>query len=325
MSRLDYETTVGAAAEILRRGRQPSATAVVQHLGYGSKSTAVKHLNRWREELDRGGFVLPPVIPESLAKHVEAFWSAAYELATRELDEERATLRDEKVQLDKALGAALEDLERVRKQAEELGNSAADYREQVEQTAKLADERALTIEQLREELKANEERASRTLSDITAKAERDLERRTFAWEKETAELKAVIETRDRELARERQRYESDTGQWMCEVSALRDETRALNEKLREESSKREQAVLAGEKARASLQRDRAELQNTVWQKDQEIDQLREQLASQAAQHERDVERLQEQVGRQDGELARLRNENERLQDLLQQALSSGGA
>ena len=79
---LSYDETITAATHLLQAGRNPSASAIIDHLGHGSKSTALKHLDTWRQSLQRHAFQLPPTLPDRLLEPLETFWNAAVAIAS---------------------------------------------------------------------------------------------------------------------------------------------------------------------------------------------------------------------------------------------------
>jgi len=228
---LSYERVVEAATAMLRIGQNPSASAVIERLGEGSKSTAVKHLREWRATLNDTGYHLPPEIPDALQSAVETFWDAAIQQASQAFDGER----------EESQAAIAERDQRIEAMQTEAKALSRDLTERTRECEKLQDERdALQSERdaLQAALTEAETRlASETQANEEALAKRDadhahaLHAEQCAHEATRHRLEEKLDERDATIRADHERFQRSEDNWVMELDKTRGQIRAMTERL----------------------------------------------------------------------------------------------
>lgn len=303
--RLTYAEIVEAATGLLREGRNPSATAVIERLGRGSKTTAIKHLEVWRQTLQETGFRLPPGVPETLTQPLETFWGEAIRLAAIGLEFDRIAFAEQ----NQAVEQARHDLQRALKEQQAAADSLrTELRERDAALGQLR-EHLETAKQETESLRAQILRLEETV-------EREKERAVAKLREVEIQTNARIEAKDQELAAladklalSIERWDSSEKRWLMEVAKARDHAKARDEAADAERTRyRSDLRMAEEIAQmARAERDQAQMAKTKLETDLD----RERKEFDAA------------TRRKDGENQRLQSRIEQLEQLLAQHFAAG--
>ncbi|MFN2348807.1 MAG: DNA-binding protein [Thioalkalivibrio sp.] len=293
MARLTYDDVVDAATTLLKEGRNPSATAVIDHLGHGSKSTALKHLQTWRETLEGTGFALPRGIPEGLMPAVERFWDEATQAAFAVTEFDRQAF----AQAHEELRLTTEQVQRQRHQAEKekteaLALAAQHERDRAHLQQRLEDaqERIQALETEKAQQSEHYQRELQHLRDVHAEA-------TQEWQQERQNLKEKQEELETRIQDTYERYDKHEKRWLMEVAAARDhakevagrfqadrdqliqERRMAEQQMRNFAQERDQAQHKAMAAEEALERAQAEakmLRQTLQQREQEVEEAKKQ-------------------------------------------------
>nr|WP_274522920.1 DNA-binding protein [Ectothiorhodospira haloalkaliphila] len=316
---MTYDDVVDTATAILKEGRNPSATAVIERLGRGSKSTAVKHLQTWRETLEGTGFALPRGIPESLAPAVERFWDEATQAAFAITEFDRQAF----AQAHEELRLTTEQAQRQRTQAEREKEQALDLASQRERERKNMESRLGDAQARIEALEAEAQKRDAQHQAEIERLRMDHEKRENQWDEEKLQLQTKIKEVEDRLELTYERTTSAENRWAREVAAARDyakeaaaryqsdretlvQERKMAEKqvlifAQERDKANYKAMMTGEKLE-QLEGELKKLRNKLEQREQEIAKEKDRRAEAEAQAQ---QRQAEQAERIDALLQRL--------------------
>lgn len=162
------ETQVHEAARQLdARGQKPTIRAIREHLGEGSLTTIMRHMQTYNPETVEGAIEAPDY-PEELASTWAAVWRDCYAAARKLFEEERA----------------------------ELESQAKASAEALEQIGALADEYSQEVQALRAEcagLRAEVERTAQQLRDADA-TNTELQARVFVLDGEVERQHELLQS-----------------------------------------------------------------------------------------------------------------------------------
>ena len=256
-NRLSYEETVEVALDLLRAGQNPSATKVIETLGRGSKTTAVKHLEQWRETLQARGFRLPPGLPEGLIAPLERFWFEAVQMASTQLEFERL--------------AYVDAHERIQSQLEERQSQIAAQAEDLAETQrqlKECDGRRSALEVRVEDLLGEQSRLLSRIANLERVAELEkaeslqrIAELNGAWDARLREQTAQSEEIRKQLEFLQNLYDASEKRWLLEVDSARTYARDKDQVLAREQERyrRERDLSEQLQIRLRDERDRAQL------------------------------------------------------------------
>lgn len=319
---LSYERVVEAATAIMRTGHNPSASAVIERLGEGSKSTAVKFLRQWRESLETSGYHLPPSIPDALQPSVESFWDAAVQQASETFEAERAALQyviDERDGQIATMQSAAESLQREVTQS----NQALD--ELRTQTAALTTE----CDELKEALATSEsaresdaQAHADAIASLTEAHDLVLSNEQTAHEATRQRLEEKLDERDVMIQADRDRFQRSEDNWVMELDKTRGQIREMAERLdtEREAWAAERQLLRREADQRAARY--AEMEAEKRRLDSVVENLESTLNTEKARWTEAAADMQHQIeaARQDRDEAR--SETKRLHALLDRALAT---
>ena len=131
------EEIYAAADEIAQQGETPTLEAIRQRVG-GSFTTLSPALREWRERrkrleqaASRSSAELPPALAARLQDFGSGLWSAAAELADKQIQAEREQLATDRQQAEAAQAEVAETADRLARQVENLQDHSADLEEQI--------------------------------------------------------------------------------------------------------------------------------------------------------------------------------------------------
>lgn len=240
--RLSYEETVDAAVVLLREGQNPSASAVVRLLGHGSKSTALKHLVKWRQDVQDTGFRLPPGIPDEMLAPLDAFWSSAIQLAAVPLEFEREAFAADNKRLCEERDQALIE---ARSQEKNLAAVRQELAEQAQANAALREQLASAKDEITA-LRAQVERAQQSVEDERARSDQRLKDAESTWEQRMREKEQELGAVRDKLALSIDRWESSEKMWLMEVSKARDHAKERDQAADEERQRHRKELAMSE-------------------------------------------------------------------------------
>ena len=176
-SMVTQERVFEVADRLTERGEEPSILSVQAAIGGGSYSTVKRYLDVWKEtgRQSRAQITLPDSAVERLMSLGRDFWALLEERTAREVDQIRASAKDEVATLDAQV-----------RQAEQVIAKLEHDKEQLEQ---LADERETANLSLQAEIQVQRERATAAESKAT-----QLEARIVDLKAELDRLHKQIET-----------------------------------------------------------------------------------------------------------------------------------
>jgi len=256
-NRLSYEETVEAALDLLRAGQNPSATKVIEALGRGSKTTAVKHLERWRETLQARGFRLPSGLPEALVAPLESFWFEAVQMASTQLEFERLAYVDAHERIQTQL---LERESQIDAQAENLAQMQRHLDEGTWQRS--------TLEVRVEDLLGEQSRLISRIADLERVAEMEkaealkrIAEVNATWDARLREQTAQSEEIRKQLEFLQNLYDASEKRWLLEVDSARMYAREKDQVLAREQERfrRDRDLSEQMQIRLRDERDRAQL------------------------------------------------------------------
>ncbi|ADC73263.1 hypothetical protein TK90_2778 (plasmid) [Thioalkalivibrio sp. K90mix] len=259
MEPLSYEETVETAMQLLREGRNPTASAVVRRVGRGSKSTALKHIQRWRESLDATGFVMPAGVPDALVDPMEAIWNAALQAASQVFDQERERTQQQqeasegRAAVAEALAQdAQSEARRLENELEQLQQRTEDLDEARKAASHALENARKEIQDLRESHEAEREKWEARLQESVEREQDRAKQETQALQERIDELKGQIEAWE-------SRYDDTERYWLQEVANARHST--------------EKAIEARSADRAEFDRERRMLNEQITQRGVQITKL----------------------------------------------------
>ena len=285
---LTYESVVDAAVTLMREGRQPSINAVIQHLGHGSKTTAMKYLQQWRDSLTREGFRLPSDLPEELMEPLERFWTAAVQVAALSLEFERQAfaehnqvLETERDTATAARDVAEQDARATRIRLHERESALKELREHVET--------------LKAEIGAAREQAKR--AETAAVAERQRANAEVREAQQALTHAQAQHAQDREaleskLALTIDRADSSERRWMQEIAATRDRMKEYEVGMREERKVFQEDLQERQRTISTLKHERDRAQRQFQHAEERLAGLQQRLEQSEAKAQAQIETVQ---------------------------------